>query len=200
MSVYESTDLRDYEWIGHNANHSVHLYPDGDGYFWVTVIPKAHREEGATTWDELIPRRDILWRIQQAGVEIREIWRLTWIDCGSPGYRKYYPVHPARKWEQDAETRRLREATKIAGPVVYFIRAESSGLIKIGKANNPVSRLKAIQTGSTEKLTLIAYTPGSHAEEKALHRRFASRRRHGEWFEPDDELLDVIKHATAALR
>lgn len=76
---------------------------------------------------------------------------------------------------------------------VYFIEAEETGLVKIGHAANPESRMKSIQGMSPAKLRLIGYMPGSIADEKALHARFATDRSHGEWFRHSRQISDYIQ-------
>lgn len=61
-------------------------------------------------------------------------------------------------------------------------------LIKIGKANDPDSRLRSLQTGSPQKLVFYALwkfdSPiDAMAVESACHRRFKKERKLGEWFE-----------------
>lgn len=79
--------------------------------------------------------------------------------------------------------------------VVYFIK-NPRGHVKIGLTKNRIaSRLKNIQTGSAEKLELIAAVSGAIELERRLHERFAVRRLSGEWFDFSggmDELLAVI--------
>lgn len=75
---------------------------------------------------------------------------------------------------------------------VYFIQAGESGLIKIGKADDPTARLATMQTGSADRLVLLTTMSGGRREEHALHRRFAHLRRSGEWFEPAADLLSFI--------
>jgi hypothetical protein len=58
---------------------------------------------------------------------------------------------------------------------------------KIGITRNPVSRLCSIQTGSHQKLEIIALLPipgraTVQALEHALHDAFADSRLSGEWF------------------
>ncbi len=43
--------------------------------------------------------------------------------------------------------------------MIYFIQAEQSGLIKIGKANQVYKRLQTLQTGSPEKLRVLMMLP-----------------------------------------
>lgn len=78
-----------------------------------------------------------------------------------------------------------------SGSVVYFIAAYR-GLIKIGVAKDVQARLRALQTGSGVALTLLATVPGSYALERHYHQRFASRRRHGEWFARHPSLMAEI--------
>lgn len=93
----------------------------------------------------------------------------------------------------------VRRAKRIAGPksrfpspkfpVVYVIRA-CPGLIEIGRTTNLQQRLKDISGMSSAPIDVLAYYPGGAAEEREAHKRFAQHRRHGEWFEPVQEILD----------
>lgn len=79
-----------------------------------------------------------------------------------------------------------------AGSVVYFIGAHR-GLIKIGVAKDVRARLRALQTGSGVRLTLLATAPGSYALERHYHRMFDHLRAHGEWFHRHPSLAAEIK-------
>lgn len=80
---------------------------------------------------------------------------------------------------------------------VYFIRAEHSGLIKIGCATNPTARLRALSTGSAEPLKLLAvWQGGGRDAERQMHELFAPYRSHGEWFHPSEELYVAIRACT----
>jgi len=76
---------------------------------------------------------------------------------------------------------------------VYFIRAEMTGLIKIGWATNPAVRLHNMQLQCPDILILEAKFPGSGLDERKLHARYAGARKHGEWFAPVPELLEEIE-------
>lgn len=76
---------------------------------------------------------------------------------------------------------------------VYFVQAGDGGNIKIGVSGNPETRVAGLQTGSDEPLRILATIPGGRAVEKELHRRFAALRVKGEWFRPEQELLDLIR-------
>ena len=75
----------------------------------------------------------------------------------------------------------------------YFIRDEVTCLIKIGWAKSPIDRLKTLQTGSSNPLTLIHFIDSSVFDETELHQRFAHLRVRGEWFKPAQELLEFIE-------
>ena len=78
---------------------------------------------------------------------------------------------------------------------VYFVEAVESKRIKIGFAHDVDVRVKLLQTGSPERLRVLAVihsAPASH--ERELHERFADARLHGEWFAPADALLAFIRH------
>lgn len=83
---------------------------------------------------------------------------------------------------------------------VYFVGGMSTGLIKIGKADNAKRRLMELQTGSPDELVLLAVIPGGRDEEQQLHDRFRETRRHGEWFAFSYDLWSLIEeHATDPL-
>lgn len=72
---------------------------------------------------------------------------------------------------------------------VYFMRRER--LIKIGTTTNLKQRAQQVNA------QVLARIPGSYTEEAQLHRRFATARRHGEWFEPTPELVDLVNRIRA---
>lgn len=84
-------------------------------------------------------------------------------------------------------------------PVVYFIReAVHTGLVKIGKTNNLHNRLPGL--GETKgpvrfdyQIVHVIYTRHNDALERQLHRRFADKRRHGEWFALTPEDIAAIQ-------
>lgn len=71
---------------------------------------------------------------------------------------------------------------------VYFIRAGARGPIKIGLAVDVGQRMRSLQTASPTLLELIGAIPGGLKLEKAIHRRLAEFRLHGEWFKPTLEV------------
>jgi len=67
---------------------------------------------------------------------------------------------------------------------LYFIQSANTGMIKIGRSKNPEKRLKQLQTGSPNKLKLIAVFEDMGDEEYGLHQRLREYkvRSNGEWF------------------
>jgi hypothetical protein len=199
MTVYEFTDFIHIEWEGNTAHHRIHLCPSlSEGYFSLAVFP--HHGGSGEGYDFPIPRRDIRWRLEECGVYVPVLGYAKWTEI--PNTRdRCYPRNPFMPREESKPP--PPKVRRIVGPVVYFIRSASSGFIKIGKANDPIARLKTMQTGSSDRLALIGYVAGSNDKERELHRRFAALRKSGEWFEPGKELLDFInsvavKEAVAA--
>lgn len=76
--------------------------------------------------------------------------------------------------------------------MIYFIEAGDGGPIKIGRAVDPESRLRQLQTGTPERLRLLAVVAGSRDLESDIHRRLAAHRRSGEWFEPAPDVFAVM--------
>lgn len=75
---------------------------------------------------------------------------------------------------------------------VYFAQSLNGGLIKIGFAVDPVRRLKALATGSSEPLAFLGQTPGTRFTERKIHEQFAHLRERGEWFRPAPELTAYV--------
>ena len=67
---------------------------------------------------------------------------------------------------------------------VYLIRG-NDGRYKIGIAKNPKQRIRQLQTGNSDELTLIETYESENASkiESALHNRFSHVRQSGEWFD-----------------
>lgn len=77
--------------------------------------------------------------------------------------------------------------------VVYFVRNEENGLVKIGFSADLQHRLRRMRVDASAALTLIGTIPGGPAAERAAHRRFEADRVHGEWFKASDALERVAK-------
>lgn len=78
---------------------------------------------------------------------------------------------------------------------VYFLRANGKPKrLKIGKAKDPMARLKTLQTGCPFQIVfagVLKCKDDAHAMrvEKAFHAYFAMHRQQGEWFNCTDEIL-----------
>lgn len=72
--------------------------------------------------------------------------------------------------------------------------------VKIGRAIDVPQRLRMLQAGSAEALTLLAAMPAHPQLEQALHTRFSHLRiRSTEWFRADDEILRFAKVARTGI-
>ena len=85
---------------------------------------------------------------------------------------------------------------------VYFLR--SGGLVKIGKASDPAARVRALQTASPIRLTLLAVAPiqsdaQSYEIERRLHEMFAWSRKRGEFFDLSVPLRQLIAAVAAGV-
>jgi hypothetical protein len=70
---------------------------------------------------------------------------------------------------------------------VYVIGSPGTSMVKIGRTTNIANRLAAIQRMSPAHLAILWTHTGGCELETNLHRHFASRRSHGEWFDFGDE-------------
>ena len=78
--------------------------------------------------------------------------------------------------------------------LVYFIKAEKTGLIKIGTTKSKSSlgkRLSQLTFENADKLTLLLATEALREDD--VHREFYKTRHHGEWFTPTPELIALIE-------
>lgn len=76
---------------------------------------------------------------------------------------------------------------------VYFIQNAATHHIKIGCTRHLERRLNELQTSQSADLLMLGAIEGSPSLERSLHQRFAFCRVSGEWFEPHETLLALIK-------
>lgn len=76
---------------------------------------------------------------------------------------------------------------------VYFAQRGASGPIKIGTAENVVSRLSQLQTGSPEQLRLLLRIRGGYAVERMIHTQLREHRIRGEWFNAARDVIGLIE-------
>lgn len=75
---------------------------------------------------------------------------------------------------------------------VYFISAVGTGLVKIGSSKSVKVRLRMLQYGCPVPLIPMLILNCRRGAEFVFHKVFEGRREHGEWFRPDDQMLDFI--------
>jgi hypothetical protein len=76
---------------------------------------------------------------------------------------------------------------------VHVYAVLSAGMIKIGKTLNVKQRVAAISSMSGAETKLLGFIISVPAyTEAAIHRHLAAHRKHGEWFEPTDEVLRIV--------
>lgn len=81
---------------------------------------------------------------------------------------------------------------------VYFVVDPSHELTKVGKSKDIPKRMVALQTGNPTALELMGWLDvhDDYALERALHLKFANKRKRGEWFQlsVDDVLAELQRH------
>lgn len=85
----------------------------------------------------------------------------------------------------------------LAPGFVYFLRC--SELVKIGFSRDPDLRAKNIASMSPLGLSIVGLHPATRRDEAYLHRLFAARRKHGEWFEWCSEIAEVAERGLPQL-
>lgn len=108
--------------------------------------------------------------------------------------KKEYSVEFQEKSVSDNEVVGILESYE-GTDCVYFLKAKSLGLIKIGFSGNVAKRVSSLQTSSPDDLLLMKIIKGGQKVEATLHQKFAKLRVRGEWFSPDKELVDFITEA-----
>jgi len=78
---------------------------------------------------------------------------------------------------------------------IYFIE-DGRGYVKIGVSLDVDARLKSLQTGNSQTLSLVGTVRGSYDQEAYWHARFSDQHHRGEWFRIEDKLetfLDILR-------
>lgn len=81
--------------------------------------------------------------------------------------------------------------------MIYFAKATSNGLIKIGYSSNPEKRMAGLAHQVKGSVELLKTFVGDRRHERHLHAKFAVHREFGEWFRPAIEILSFIATADA---
>jgi hypothetical protein len=105
--------------------------------------------------------------------------------------KKYRAAQPPDK--QLSRRDYMRRTRQDGAPKVYFMQARS-GPIKIGyTTKQPLGRLKELQAGNHEELTLLKWIPANSRElEMEIHSKFRHLEIRREWFWPGPDLLLFI--------
>lgn len=86
---------------------------------------------------------------------------------------------------------------KESDQAVYVIKNEQTGLIKIGVAKDPESRMNTLSNQSGCDLQMVFCTPkckNAYEIEQNIHKLFLKNRERGEWFNIDEsEVVEEIK-------
>lgn len=88
-------------------------------------------------------------------------------------------------------------STKKPQGFVYVARC--GDFYKIGYSEDPIERMKALQTANPELIILVATIPGSMQSESYWHRTFAHKSVRGEWFKLDDHDLGMLLGTTGCV-
>jgi transcriptional regulator with XRE-family HTH domain len=83
---------------------------------------------------------------------------------------------------------------------IYVIQQGRSGPLKIGTSFDPESRMRTLQTGVIDGLTLLHQFDGDEQIERQLHARFNQYRLAGEWFSPSSEILNWVRSIGGTVR
>ncbi len=77
--------------------------------------------------------------------------------------------------------------------MIYFIQDSMTNEIKIGSSDDPMARLKGLQTGNPHVLGILGIIPGGMEGEADLRRRFKPYlvREKSEWFSP--QIIDEVR-------
>jgi hypothetical protein len=79
---------------------------------------------------------------------------------------------------------------------IYLIQKNTESIYKIGISDNPLKRVKQLQTGNSARLHLIKIFPVANARaiEKRLHRLLMFHRcsPRGEWFKLTPEYVKLV--------
>jgi len=126
------------------------------------------------SWRKDDPRWTEYWNKKNEVVRVERLRKE--IDCRA-------------KVEKDSDSKGKKPRYK---GYIYFIQGQLGGAIKIGYSVNPQRRLKELQTGYPDTLRILVMIPGNEYTEKIFYRQFEGSRLNGEWFRPDDCVMDKI--------
>lgn len=84
--------------------------------------------------------------------------------------------------------------------LIYFILDRESNAVKIGIAEDPITKLRDMQVGNPHQLTIMkTIGEGTLLVERRLHRQFAEDRLSGEWFKYGRALKTYLNNGNSNL-
>jgi hypothetical protein len=90
----------------------------------------------------------------------------------------------------------VKKQIEIKPQYIYLIQKNTESIYKIGISDNPLKRVKQLQTGNNARLHLIKVFPVANARaiEKRLHRLLMFHRcsPNGEWFKLTPEHVELV--------
>jgi hypothetical protein len=102
------------------------------------------------------------------------------------------PEKAARKLAEKRERAKRYDHEQI----VYFIRSELTGLVKIGTTISLRKRMSSLRNSHPGALTVLGTMPGTNQTESDIHHLFASDRIDREWFKASIRLESFITSNT----
>lgn len=161
----------------------------GIPYYWISKAGRAYwrpnKRMNALGFAE-IP-------LGPAGPEAEErarVWYARWQAFRvTPEAKSFPPISRSK-------TKTRRRARGVS--YVYFLQVDHR--IKIGTSDKPLSRLQDLAGGAHGRYSRIVVVPGTPADERRLHKRFASYRTNGEWFDVSGEILLSLSRCAIAGR
>ena len=75
--------------------------------------------------------------------------------------------------------------------MIYFMRANNDGPVKIGWSHNLALRMKQVKSNSDTILTVIRLVEGDKWVERWFHKEFKLLRISGEWFRFDPSMMEL---------
>lgn len=76
---------------------------------------------------------------------------------------------------------------------IYFVGSREHGIVKIGQTGKLRQRMLQLKNGSPVPVQLLAVVLGKPSLEGFLHDYFKKSRKHGEWFELSEDLIQCIE-------
>jgi hypothetical protein len=82
---------------------------------------------------------------------------------------------------------------KNVGKDLYLMINTTNNTLKIGRSNNPITRLKQLNTASSDRIELICIHEDFGDAEIRIHKKFEKFKLNGEWFIYSQEIVDFMK-------